>query len=279
MIKLKKIEILCMSKYIKIKYIKSLSKKYTMDQDAPFNFSNKLINHKQLKKIVKDYINIDLYRQAFTHKSYILKKNENIYLSNNSYCPSNCCLLQESSNERLEFLGDSILSSSVADYLYERYPDQNEGFMTKIRSRLVNGDMLSFLAKKLKISEYILISKQLELQLGRTNNKILEDTLEAFIAAIYLDLGFEYSKKWIINIMETYIDFSQIISKEDYKDQYIKIFQNKFGYSPIYAVQNKTNTKNIIVHIIDENSNVLAIGVGKTKKIAEEKASAKALGY
>lgn len=242
--------------------------------EMPFNHVNKLITPKELKKIVKHYKNIDLYRTAFTHKSYSYKN-----IDINYYCPPKCVLLQEKCNERLEFLGDSILSSSVAHYLYERYEDQNEGFLSKIRSRLVNGDMLAYLSKKIELYNYILISKQIENSLGRTNPKILEDVLEAFIAAIYLDLGFDYTKEWIVNLLETNIDFSQIINKENYKDQFVKLYQNKFGCIPKFIVNNLPNSKSITVNIIDNDGKIIAVGKGRTKKIAEEKASIKALGY
>jgi ribonuclease-3 len=246
-----------------------------MEDEMPFNFANILIVPKELSKIVKNYKNIDLYRTAFTHKSYCIKKNDNYY--NNNYCPINCVLLQPECNERFEFLGDSILSSSVAHYLFERYTNQNEGFLTKIRSRLVNGDMLAHLSRKLNISQYILISKQMENIMGRCNPKLLEDTLEAIIAAIYLDLGYDNAKNWIINLLETNVDFAQIINKENYKDQYIKLYQNKHGSLPIFK-QITTNSKSVVINIIDDNNNVVAYGKGRTKKIAEEKASAKALG-
>jgi ribonuclease III len=247
-----------------------------MNDDMPFNHCNRLVSPKELSRLVKNYKNIDLYRKAFTHKSYCIKKNDNLY--NNNYCQLNCVLLQETCNERLEFLGDSILSSSVAHYLYERYSDQNEGFLTKVRSRLVNGDMLCHLAKRLDIAKYILISKQIENTMGRYNKKILEDTLEALIASIYLDLGYDYAKEWIINLIESNVDFAQIISAQCYKDQYFKLYQNKYGVVPVFQVDPKSHGKTITVNIINMNGDIICSGSGKTKRIAEEKAASKAMG-
>merc|ERR1711935_614919 len=137
--------------------------------------------------------NIKIYQQSFFHKSYIKKENN---LNNKGErvelveCPSDCLELQIESNERLEFLGDSILGSTVAGYLYERFPDENEGFMTRLRTKLVNGEMLGKLAKKIDLSGFMIISRHVEERCnGRDNLRILEDVFESFIGALYLDFN------------------------------------------------------------------------------------------
>ena len=95
--------------------------------------------------------------------------------------------LQENSNERLEFLGDSILNLTVARYVFDRYPDDNEGFLTNMRTKLVNGKMLAFLGEKIGLQNHVVISKQIESNRGRSNKNVLEDAFEALIGAIFLD--------------------------------------------------------------------------------------------
>ena len=106
------------------------------DNETPYNNKNILIKEDDVNNILRKYgikmkcINIDFYRNALVHKSYSTRKNEN-FISGNLNCPKDCLPLQEECNERYEFLGDSVLSTTVANYLYMRYPEQNEGFLTK----------------------------------------------------------------------------------------------------------------------------------------------------
>ena len=122
----------------------------------PFNPLNKLVTKEDVQMILiehgVDYSpkDISLYNKAFLHRSYCTRKNDNV-ITGNTECPTNCLPLQEESNERLEFLGDSILNFVVADYLYDRYPDVNEGFLTKVRTRIVNGNMLAELSEYLRV--------------------------------------------------------------------------------------------------------------------------------
>jgi dsRNA-specific ribonuclease len=159
----------------------------------PYNINNKLITKKNVidilldKDIHIDVINLRNYQLAFAHKSYC-KKNDPDNKADMVDKPDNALELMEKSNERLEYLGDSILSCVVADYLYERYPEQDEGFLTKIRTRLVNGAMLNIFSQVLKLSDFLMISRHVEDKCnGRNNPRILEDIFEAFIGAIYLD--------------------------------------------------------------------------------------------
>ena len=130
----------------------SLSSTNSNDGDSkikinPYNVNNKLITEYELHQILSSWgvdikiNNLELYRQAFAHKSYCKKKNvdNDVEIADR---PEDALELREESNERLEFLGDSIISSVVAKYLFVRYPDQDEGFMTRIRTKLVNGQSL-----------------------------------------------------------------------------------------------------------------------------------------
>ena len=267
------------------------------DDETPYNEKNILISSDDVNEILERFginikcINIDLYRKSLVNKSYVTRKNENI-ISGNEKCPNNCLPLQEESNERFEFLGDSVLSTTVANYLYKRYPEQNEGFLTKMRSKLVNGYMLSELCKHIGLNKWVIISKQIEESGGRENYKILEDIFEAFICAIFMDfntlknseldtntigLGFQICEKWIINVIEDYVDFAELIKQNNnYKDKLIKYYQHTYLKTPNFFESNIEiiNGKKIFTIVIkDDNEQILGIGKSDSKKKAEQVAS------
>ena len=260
------------------------------DDETPYNEKNILISQEDVNKILERFeinlkcINIDLYRKSLVNKSYVTRKNENI-ISGNEKCPNNCLPLQEESNERFEFLGDSVLSTTVANYLYKRYPEQNEGFLTKMRSKLVNGYMLSELCTHIGLNKWVIISKQIEESGGRENYKILEDIFEAFICAIFMDfntlknseldtntigLGFQICEKWIINVIEDYVDFAELIKQNNnYKDKLIKYYQHTYLKTPKFFESNidVINGKKIFTIVIkDDNEQILGIGKSDSKK-------------
>ena len=215
------------------------------ENELPYNPNNQLITEKDVRDLFNRHglkgmpiHNINLYRNAFIHRSYCTMKNDD-FESGNERCPENCLPLQEMSYERLEFIGDAILGMVCATYLHERYPDQAEGFLSKLRTKIVNGKMLGFLGDKLGYPKFVLISKQVEELHGRNNYKIMEDVFEAFIGAIYMDynnnesctvqytpsftpfsgMGYHVAEQWILSILETYLDFAELIQvKTNYKD-------------------------------------------------------------
>jgi len=252
---------------------------------TPYNELNRVICPDELSSILKSYDvpepyrNIDIYRQAFVHKSYCTRKNEN-FLNGNVNCPPNCLPLQEESNERLEFLGDSILGKVVGAYLFERYPDENEGFLTKMRTKLVNGKMLAHLSQLVGLKPFILLSKQIEDGEGRKSVNILEDAFEAFIAAIYLDFeekGDEMARRWILGVIENNLDFAELIkNNHNYKDIFLKYFQQNFNYVPKFfemKVETFNNQKRYTVCIKDNKGNIICLGKGGNKKEAENDAA------
>ena len=275
--------------------------------ETPFNPNNSLLQMKTIKTILvkhgidNDPQDISIYRKALLHKSYCTRKNEN-FLSGNLACPGNCLPLQEESNERLEFLGDAVLNLVVADYLFERYVDVNEGFLTIMRTRLVNGKMLASLARKLELGKHIVISKQIESNNGRDNIKILEDSFEALLGAIYIDfneyrinttgnlsllntlgIGFQVIKLFIVNVIETYVDFSELVNQRvNPKDKLIKNCQHNFQWIPKMLEMDITERDNNKIHTIcikNPNDEIISTGKGKNRKSAEINASVKALDY
>tara|TARA_B110001469_G_scaffold126736_1_gene145221 strand:- start:2619 stop:3476 length:858 start_codon:yes stop_codon:yes gene_type:complete len=268
----------------------------------PFNLKNKLITKEGVNKILKEYDieeeihNVEYYQRAFIHKSYIKKENkDDVELEEK---PEDCLDLQETSNERLEYLGDAILSATVASYLYERFPNEEEGFMTRIRTKLVNGEMLGSLADKMDLNEHLVISRHVEEKCnGRNSVKILEDIFESFIGAIYLDfnetevehprldfysgLGFQVCQVFIISIIEKFVDFSDLILNDyNYKDQLMRYFQQKFKHTPKYKeilVEGPPNNRSFTMCVMKNDNTVLAYGKEKSKKKAEQLASKNAL--
>jgi ribonuclease-3 len=257
-----------------------------IQDDLPYNPGNTLINIDDVKSIlalqgmqihVKD---INIFRKAFVHKSYCTRKNEN-FITGNVNCPANCLPLQEESNERYEFLGDAILNMTVAEYLFERYPSENEGFLTRMRTKLVNGKMLAHLSELVCLSRYIIMSKQIEDGDGRRNLNILEDAFESFISAIYFDQGIDFAKEWIINVIEGHLDFSELVKmNNNYKDILLKYFQQNHGYMPKFFeidISSDGRTKTFKLCLKDNKDSIISYGQGKTKKEAENDAAKKAI--
>lgn len=277
-------------------------------EELPYNKKNKLLQKEDLKVLFDHHglegvtpRNINLYRNAFVHRSYCTMKNDD-FETGNERCPEGCLPLQEMSYERLEFLGDAILGMVVARYLYERFPDQAEGFLSRIRTKIVNGRMLGSLAEKVGFPPFAILSKQIEESQGRNNFKIMEDIFEAFLGAIYMDFheeeislsknvqlfplsgaGYHVVETWIITIMEKYLDFTDLIcTKTNYKDMLVRYMQHTFQDSPNFyevSVDNRNNQKVFRYCVKDKSGVVLGTAVGISKKDAENNASKVALEY
>jgi len=184
-------------------------------------------------------------------------------------------------NERLEFLGDSVLSLVVSEFIYEKYRDKPEGDLTKIRASVVCSRSLSSLANEIKLGSYLLLGKGEE-ETGRTNPKILENAFEALLAAIYLDSGNSKERvaKFLLPIIEKDIIFA---SKDemayDYKtslQQFIpSIGTDKLQY--VCVKESGPDHAKIFEVEVRLNSNVIGHGSGKTKREAEQMAAKEAL--
>ena len=161
----------------------------------PWNPNCSLIQEDEVNSILKKHnieeeiTNIDIYQRAFIHKSYIkkyLKLNQQ-YENTIVEKPPDCLDLQEKSYETLEYLGDAILSATIASYLFERFPDEDEGFLTRMRTKLVNGEMLGHLAGKMNLEKHLVISKQvLEKNDNQVSYKLLEDIFEVLLLVPYI---------------------------------------------------------------------------------------------
>jgi len=257
----------------------------------------KFIRHILARHDIYDDINdLSLYQRALTHKSYV---NTNNFISSspnyNIHYNKNVVPYQKKSNERLEFLGDSVIGQIVCEYLYDRYPDKDEGFLTKLKTRLVDRKSLARFCKYLNISEYILISNHMENIHGRNTDKILEDVFESFICALYKDLGFMITKHFVISILENTTDFAKLLYIDiNFKDRLLRFFQKNGWEPPIYTagdmigpshkrtftmyankvVYDKNSTKKIII-----KEDIVGVGVASSKKEAEQIASKEALKF
>ncbi len=254
--------------------------------------------------INKEITDLELWQKAFVHESYCESsdfiKNEKYYGKLEGTLPNDIMPLQKESSQALEWLGDGIIQSVVAIYLFKRFhvqSAQQEGFLTKIRSKLVKTEALGKLALGLNFDKYILVSKHIEIVCnGRKNSRMLEDCFEAFIGAMMCDFGrssdrdgFDVCNTFIVNLIEQKIDITDLIMNDDnYKDQLMRYYQKNFnGAFPKYEQKSliQTTNENGIVnrnfHMIvrDENNAIIGEGIARSKKEAEQKAAKSALMY
>ncbi len=205
----------------------------------------------------------DLLKQAFTHSSHV---NE----SRQSY---------KKDNERLEFLGDAVLELTISEYLYYHYPDMTEGEMTKFRANIVCEPSLVMFADDLKFGEYVLLGKGEEMTGGRQRPALLADIFEAFVGALYLDQGLGAVRDFLGIYVFPRIkrgDFTQV---NDYKSQLQEwVQQDNTGTIHYSIIEEKgpAHDREFLseVRVGDER---YGIGIGRSKKEAEQKAAAAAL--
>ena len=220
--------------------------------------------------------NISLFEEninyEFTNKEYILEA-----LTHSSYSNEN---KNYPFNERLEFLGDSVLSIVISDYLFKKETKLPEGELTKIRANIVCEDSLSEVSKDIHLGKYMLLGKGEEATGGRERISILADALEAVIAAIYLDGGIKCAREFILTNMEKIINDS-IKGKifRDYKTCLQEVLQsngeNNIWYKLIEE-KGPDHNKRFVMEV-GINDTVLGVGEGKSKKDAEQVAAKCAL--
>jgi len=248
----------------------------------PYNPSNALISIQDVIHIMNQVnmndfkpTHISFYQEAFIHKSYNFLEDYKEFTK-----PADCLELQVKSYETLEFLGDSLLGCMTAEYLYKRFEGEDEGFFTKIKTRIVNGEQLCYLANQLGLNKHLIISKHIEENCsGRENQHILEDVLEAFIGALYLDTqDYTVIQEFVFNLIEEFLDLPEIILKDtNFKDQILRYFQHNFKVYPTYHHIDKLEGEEEFKCELVKEEEVICVGTGKTKKKAEQNASYNAL--
>lgn len=303
----------------KIKYKDGTSNETTAEEkviNLPYNKKNILITCEDIETMLAKYgirakvFNLDIFQTSLTHKSYVEKGfefTESMINECDDY--QNSVQLRNKSYEILEFYGDSVADRIVLKYLCERYPLEDEGVLTKLKTNLVDTKSFSRFSRSLGLTKYILISKQLENMdngLGRLSEefrKILEDVFEAFIGAMdkgLIDLDefemrsesmeeyIEFKKthlnpceKLIFGLLETQVDFGELFSNDsNYKNRLLQYFHKMQWGFPVYGEESHdgpAHKRVFTMYVLDHEQNKFAYGSGKRKKDGEQVAARKAL--
>lgn len=214
------------------------------------------------KKLNVNFNNTYLLETAITHSSYANGKHNIEY------------------NERLEFLGDSVLQLIISEFLFEHYKNKSEGELTKVRSLVVCENSLYDISKKWNLGIYLKMSKGEEMTGGRSRISILADCVEAIIAAIYIDKGFEAAEKFVLTnfkyTIEKAIDNKIIL---DYKTKLQETLQQNGDISIVYEVvkfEGPPHRRKFYIQVL-VNSKIMGYGEGYSKKEAEQNAAHEAL--
>jgi ribonuclease-3 len=209
--------------------------------------------------------NVKTLRDSLVHRSYYTAATENGKTAQ--------------SNERMEFLGDSVLSLVVNDFLYHRYPDKSEGELTKMKSVIVSKQIIAHLAKKIDLGRCVLLSENAQKAGVGSIESVLADTLEAVFGAVFIDGGFEAARHSILKVLPR--ELGEIVYKEEtinYKSLLQEYIQALHKIPPRYRVHSTAgpdHAKQFEVDVVVQG-NLLGKGVGKTKKHAEQEAAKEA---
>ena len=184
------------------------------------------------------------------------------------------------SNERLEFLGDAVLGAAVAEKLYSAFPDRDEGFLTRMRAKLVNGQALATYARALGLGKLILMSDNMADSDGRDNETILADAFEAVVGALYLDLGFNAARRFVLDLIDRLVDLQALSAKRsNYKSLLLEFVQARGWPQPVYTVLAEDGPSHdrrfTIGVLVDEQP--YGQGQARSKKQAEQQAAREAL--
>jgi ribonuclease-3 len=201
--------------------------------------------------------NLSLYKLAILHTSRAKESNG-----------------FRESNERLEYLGDAILGAAIADYLFKKYPFKDEGFLTEIRSRIVNRDSLNLLARKIGVNQIV----QFDQKNAQLQRVVLGNTLEAIVGAVYLDKGYLRCKKFVIDkLVQPHFNLDVVVQTNlNYKSKIIEWTQRQgksVRFELVETKKNRNQKEFAIQVLIDDQPG--GIGFGFTKKRAEQDAAMK----
>jgi len=265
------------------------------------NEKNKFITENFINNIFKTYNfshrvqNLQNYQIAMTHVSYLNKtflkeKTAKILLDIppiSELDKRNAIPLQQIDYNTFEYYGDSVIHLILTQYLYDRYPSKDTGFLTKLRTKIERAETLSFLSKQLKLHEYVVIGRNMEINNSRENDvHLTEDIFEAFIWAVFLETNFLLCKKLLISILERELDFAEIIKKdENYKEQIMQYFHKMKLQDPKYIenIQHRKTAVNchyqeFVINLVEqENGRIIGVGTGNTKIKAEQNAAQNAM--
>lgn len=235
---------------------------FFLSRISPFNKRNTLL--KQLLGFTPSARGAHLYHQAFRHTSAAEHKAVKI--------------VENISNERLEFLGDAVLDAVVADMLFRKFALKGEGFLTEMRSKIVSREQLNSLAEKMGLVELVQFDKALDLQF-HVRKSLAGNALESLIGAIYLDKGFNRTRKFILKrIVNPYLDLEELEAKnENYKSilyQYVQRVKTDLAFEMVFE-DGKSHQKSFTIAVILSGKEV-SRATNFTKKKAEQLAAMKA---
>jgi ribonuclease-3 len=206
-------------------------------------------------------LNVSIYKLAFLPKSALVNFPQAASIN----------------NERLEYLGDAVLSTIVADYLFRKFPNSDEGFMTKVRARIVKRKNLDYLANQIQIPSMI----RHGVLPGNKSKHIYGNMLEALVGAIYVDRGYRFARKFFLKkILEKHIDLNLLVNKDpDYKSRIIEWSQKKKIEVTFNSLEEHSSGKKFpsFVSTITLNGEKKGTGRGSTKKAAEQRAAREAM--
>jgi ribonuclease III, bacterial len=208
-----------------------------------------------------------LLEEALTHKSYVNERRES----------------GRTHNERLEFLGDAVLSLVISDYLARRYPELSEGALSKLKAKLVSEAPLANAARRIDLGRYLKLGRGEERSKGRNKTSLLADALEAIIAAVYLDGGFEVSRDFTVEVLADELGHLDAVHEhpggDDYKTRFQEWCQKRYEVLPQYLVVGETGPDHQKVFEVEVqvNQRVVGVGRGSSKKEAEQEAAQHAL--
>lgn len=215
---------------------------------------------KELEQIIKiPIVHKSYYVQALMHRSFLEDLEEN-----------------NVSNERMEYLGDSVLSLVVAEYLFKNFPNEDEGFLTKVRAKLVNRFALSDAADEITLERFVLINQNLSNSFSRASKTVLSDAFEALIGAIYLDNDLSTAKRFIHEfLIDPIVRDGDYLKDENYKSQLLEYAQANKLDNPNYVVIKEEGPQHDRVFTVKVNvgENFSGVGEGKNKKAAEQNAA------
>jgi ribonuclease-3 len=258
----------------------------------PYNPKNRLLSVANIQNILEKQgcsgfkvQNASLYQTAMVHSSYVKRleyttpTGEPTELSPR---PPGCLDLFEDSYERLEHLGDSVLGACVSTYLMERFPSENEGFLTDLKKEIVCNETLGKMNQKIGLDVFYVISRHNEdICFGRSNIKKLGDILEAFIGALWVDSNYNFQiiYKFVVSLIEQYIDIPKLLlNNRNFKEQFQKLYQSIFHATPTYSMISFENGIYKMA-VNDMNGQIVGKGEASTKKQAEQFAAREAITH
>ena len=266
----------------------------------PYNLNNVLVNENDIIQILNNYsvkvekINrIYEFQHAFTHKSYCKKDifpDEILEASRKELGnPPGLLELRPQSYERLEYEGDRVIKLITTHYLMERYPEQQEGFMTRLQTKIEDKTQLALMSKEIGLDKFFIISKQIESMNGRNLDKIHEDVMEAFMGALFRSQGFYSALLFFTNLLETIIPYSEkLYNDNNYKDALLRYYHSQKWKFPSYCVihfEGPPHKRTYIMGVEKSNANpnshfknrCIGFGMGNAKKDGEQAAAKMAL--